>query len=133
MRERLKLVKPADVLALNSLVDNGEDPDQELLKRAFPNAFYPFGEFMGADPLSVKSWPVEIVSAFWRLHTGREPRCAVMHGKVEEAKMLLGNMVRVKLESGRIMIVANRFKLAVLKRDTVFFHRDVIAEVELAD
>jgi hypothetical protein len=132
MNERLKRVKPNDVIILNALMDEGRVPSHELLGRAFPNAVESFGLFMGDDPLSDRPWPVEIVRAFWRLHTGREPKCAVMHGKVEPAVML-GNMVKVRLDGDRTVTVANKYKLAILKGDTVYFHRHIIAEVELAD
>jgi hypothetical protein len=136
MREHLGLVEPVDVLALNSFVfvDDGKDPSHELLGRGFPNAVGTFGKFIGDDPLSKHPWPVEMVRAYWRMHKGREPKCAVMYGKVEEAKMLLGNMVKVRLGgSNKMMTVANKYKLAILKKDTVYFHRYIIAEVVLAD
>jgi hypothetical protein len=132
MRERLKLVKPNDVMALNALMDEGKAPSHDLLGRCFPNAVDLFGKFIGANPMSNRLWPIEIVRAFWRMHKGREPRCAVMHGEVETTNML-GNMVKVKLDGGRMIPVANKYKLAILKGDTVYFHKHIIAEVVLAD
>lgn len=133
MREHLGLVEPVDVLALNSFMDDGKDPSHELLGQGFPNAVGTFGKFIGDDPLSKRPWPVEMVRAYWRMHKGREPRCAVMHGEVMTTHML-GNMVKVKLDGGNKMItVANKYKLAILKGDIVYFHRHIIAEVVLAD
>ena len=133
MRECLKLVEPNDVMALNAIMDEGKAPSHELLGRCFPNAVDLFGKFMGANPMANMLWPIEIVRAFWRMHKGREPRCAVMQGKVMITHML-GNMVKVRLDGDNKMItVANKYRLAILKGDTVYFHRHIIAEVVLAD
>jgi hypothetical protein len=133
VRERRKLIKPNDVMVLNVLVDGGEEPDHYLLWRCFPDAARLFGEFMGENTLLDDPWPIEIVKEFWRLHIGREPKCAVMHGKVETANML-GNMVKIKIEGlDKIVVAANRYKLPISKDDRVFFHRHIIAEVERAD
>src|ERR1035437_154849 len=133
MRERLKLIKPDDVLTLNSLVDDSKNPSHELLGRCFPDAVDLFGKFMGANPMSNRLWPIEIVREFWHMHKGREPKCAVMQGKVMTTNML-GNMVKVRLDGDNKMVtVANKYKLAILKGDTVYFHRHIIAEVVLAD
>jgi hypothetical protein len=132
MRKCLKLVKPNDVMALNALMDEGKAPSHELLGRCFPDAVDLFGKFMGANPMSNRLWPIEIVREFWRMHKGCEPKCAVMHGKVETA-MMFGHMVKVKLDGGRMITVANKYKLAILKEDIIFFHRHIIAEVVLAD
>jgi hypothetical protein len=56
-----------------------------------------------------------------------------MQGKVMITHML-GNMVKVRLDGDNKMItVANKYRLAILKGDTVYFHRHIIAEVVLAD